>query len=80
MQELTFSPDAGSVTEPSSTDCFKKTFPLVARNRILSKANDFSLGTRPVTNPSLTCFDGSVTISYKNKHPKHQQRGIKGIR
>lgn len=67
IQMMTFSPCTGSVTGSSTTFCFKKTLPLVARNRILSKAIDLSLGTRPLTNPSLTCFDRSVVISQKHE-------------
>ena len=62
---VTFSPEMGSVTGFSTTACFTKILPLVARNRILSNAIDFSLGTRPVRNPNLICFDGSVDISFK---------------
>lgn len=61
----TFSPETGSVTGSSTTACLRKTLPLVARNRILSNAKDFPLGTRPVRNPNLTCFDGSVDDSCK---------------
>lgn len=60
----TFSADKGSRTGVSTGTCFRNTFPLVARNNILSNAIDFSLGTRPLMNPKLTCFDWSVCNSY----------------
>lgn len=60
----TFSPEMGSITGSSTADCRRNTLPLVARNRILSNAIDLSLGTSPARNPNLTCFDGSIDISY----------------
>lgn len=53
------------MTGSSRTACFRKRLPLVARNNIRSNAIDFSLGTRPVKYPSLTCLDESADISYK---------------
>lgn len=64
----TFSPDTGSTTGSSTETCFRNTLPLVARNKILSNAMDFSLGTSPVINPSLTCLDESVVVSYETGH------------
>lgn len=61
----TFSPDTGSMTGLSTTACFKNTLPRVARKIILSKAIDFSLNTRPLMKPSLTCFEVSVDISFR---------------
>lgn len=60
----TFSPETGSVTGSSTADCLRNTLPLVARNRILSKAMDFSLGTSPEMEPNFTCFDESIAISW----------------
>jgi len=67
LEWVTFSPDKGSRTWCSTTACFRKTFPLVARNRILSKGIDFSLVTRPVINPNFICFIEYAVVSYKSK-------------
>ena len=64
---FTFSPDTGSVTGSSTVACLKNTFPLVARNKILSNTMDFSLGTRPAKKPNLTCFDESTDNSFTTK-------------
>lgn len=70
MKVLTFSPETGSVTGSSTAACFRNTLPLVARNRILSNAIDFPLGTRPVRNPNLTCFDWSAVFPYTSDSPQ----------
>lgn len=60
------------MTGSSTEVCLKNTLPLVARNKILSNAMDFSLGTRPAKNPNLTGFDESPGNSFITKQIAEQ--------